>query len=92
MNPGDHTIEVTGLSPNATEEDVYDFFSFSGAIQHVEIVRQHQYVLNYIVLELLIYKKKQLFSIGIQGARIFWSESFLDAWSALSYYGVEFGT
>lgn len=39
MNPGEHTIEVTGLSPNATEEDVYDFFSFSGAIEHVEIIR-----------------------------------------------------
>lgn len=37
---GGYTVEVTGLSPNATEKDVHDFFSFSGAIQHVEIIRQ----------------------------------------------------
>ncbi|XP_041012462.1 binding partner of ACD11 1 [Juglans microcarpa x Juglans regia] len=43
MNPGEYTIEVTGLSPNATEEDVYDFFSFSGAIEHVEIVRSGEH-------------------------------------------------
>lgn len=39
MNQEAYTIEVTGLSPKATEKDLYDFFSFSGAIDHVEIVR-----------------------------------------------------
>lgn len=39
MTPGGYTVEVTGLSPNATEKDVYDFFAFSGAIEHVEIIR-----------------------------------------------------
>nr|AFK43947.1 unknown [Lotus japonicus] len=40
---GGYTVEVTGLSPNATEKDVHDFFSFSGAIQHVEIIRSGDY-------------------------------------------------
>jgi RNA recognition motif-containing protein len=39
MYPGGFSIEVTGLSPKASEKDVYDFFAFSGAIEHVEIVR-----------------------------------------------------
>ena len=39
MNDFGYTVEVTGLSPNATEKDVYDFFAFSGTIEHVEIVR-----------------------------------------------------
>ncbi|KAF2618270.1 hypothetical protein F2Q68_00040780 [Brassica cretica] len=32
-------VEVTGLSPAVTEKDLIDFFSFSGAIQHIDIVR-----------------------------------------------------
>ncbi|CAI0387623.1 unnamed protein product [Linum tenue] len=36
---GGYAVEVTGLSPKATEKDVHDFFAFSGAIQHIEIVR-----------------------------------------------------
>ncbi|XP_004297319.1 PREDICTED: protein vip1 [Fragaria vesca subsp. vesca] len=39
MNHGGYAVEVTGLSPRATERDVYDFFSFSGSIESVEIVR-----------------------------------------------------
>ncbi|KAH7536785.1 hypothetical protein FEM48_Zijuj03G0023300 [Ziziphus jujuba var. spinosa] len=31
--------EVTSLSPKATEKDVYDFFTYYGAIEHVEIIR-----------------------------------------------------
>lgn len=38
-----HTVEVTNLSPNATERDVYNFFSFSGEVEHVEIVRAGEY-------------------------------------------------
>lgn len=39
MNLGGYTVEVTSLSPRATEKDVHDFFAFSGAIEHVEIIR-----------------------------------------------------
>nr|DAD31198.1 TPA_asm: hypothetical protein HUJ06_010049 [Nelumbo nucifera] len=39
MDPSGYTVEVTSLSPNATEKDVYDFFAFSGTVEHVEIVR-----------------------------------------------------
>lgn len=42
MNPN-LTVEVTNLSPKATEKDVYDFFSFSGKIDHVEIMRHGEY-------------------------------------------------
>ncbi|PON40202.1 Splicing factor-like protein [Parasponia andersonii] len=38
-----YSVEVTGLSPKATEKDVYEFFSFSGNIQHVEIIRSGEY-------------------------------------------------
>lgn len=43
MNPGGYTVEVTGLSPDATEKDVRDFFAFCGTIEHVEIVRAGEY-------------------------------------------------
>ncbi|XP_015879366.2 binding partner of ACD11 1 [Ziziphus jujuba] len=39
MYPGGYTAEVTSLSPKATEKDVYDFFTYCGAIEHVEIIR-----------------------------------------------------
>ncbi|XP_057777144.1 binding partner of ACD11 1 [Salvia miltiorrhiza] len=39
MSPSDYTAEVTSLSSKATEKDVFDFFAFCGAIEHVEIVR-----------------------------------------------------
>ncbi|KAL6294708.1 hypothetical protein ACE6H2_002850 [Prunus campanulata] len=39
MSSGGYAVEVTGLSPKATEKDVHDFFAFSGSIDHVEIVR-----------------------------------------------------
>ena len=43
MNSGGYTIEVMGLSPKATEQDVYDFFAFSGAIENVESARKALY-------------------------------------------------
>ncbi|XP_027361915.1 binding partner of ACD11 1-like [Abrus precatorius] len=43
MNSGGYTVEVTGLSPKATDKDVRDFFAFSGAIEHVEIIRSGDY-------------------------------------------------
>ncbi|KAG8654092.1 hypothetical protein MANES_05G099033v8 [Manihot esculenta] len=39
MNEGGYTVEVTGLSPKVTEKVLCDCFSFSGTIEHVEIVR-----------------------------------------------------
>ena len=39
MYPGGYTAEVTSLSPKATEQDVYDFFSHCGAVEHVEVIR-----------------------------------------------------
>lgn len=46
MSAGGYTVEVTGLSPKATEKDLHDFFSFSGAIEHVEIVRYANFSFN----------------------------------------------
>lgn len=43
MYPGGYTIEVTTLSPRATEKDVRDFFSHCGAIEHLEIIRSGEY-------------------------------------------------
>ena len=43
MNQGGFAVEVTGLSPKATEGDVYDFFSFSGSIESVEIARYRNF-------------------------------------------------
>ncbi|KAK4762697.1 hypothetical protein SAY86_008465 [Trapa natans] len=40
---GGYAVEVTGLSPKATEKDLLDFFAFSGAIEHVEIIRSGDY-------------------------------------------------
>ncbi|KAI3865327.1 hypothetical protein MKX03_037305 [Papaver bracteatum] len=45
MNSGGYTytVEVTSLSPNASEKDVYEFFAFSGEIEQVDIVRSGEY-------------------------------------------------
>ncbi|XP_009347050.1 binding partner of ACD11 1 [Pyrus x bretschneideri] len=43
MYPGGYTAEVTSLSSKATEEDVYNFFSHCGAVEHVEIIRSGEY-------------------------------------------------
>ncbi|CAL9113953.1 unnamed protein product [Musa textilis] len=43
MSLSGYTVEVTNLSPNATERDLYDFFSFSGAIEHIEIIRSGEH-------------------------------------------------
>ncbi|KAI3452823.1 hypothetical protein Pfo_009486 [Paulownia fortunei] len=43
MSPSGYRVEITNLSSIATEKDLYDFFAFCGAIQHVEIVRAGEY-------------------------------------------------
>jgi RNA recognition motif-containing protein len=42
MSHGSYTVEITSLSPNASEKDLFDFFAFSGKIQHIEIVRSSE--------------------------------------------------
>lgn len=44
MYPGGYTIEVTTLSPRATEKDLRDFFLHCGAIEHLEIIRYHSLI------------------------------------------------
>ncbi|XP_057810874.1 binding partner of ACD11 1-like isoform X2 [Salvia miltiorrhiza] len=39
MKTRGYAVEITNLSPNATEKDVRDFLAFCGSIQHVELVR-----------------------------------------------------
>lgn len=39
MNDSGYVVEVIGLPPNVTEKAVYDFFAFSGTIDHVKIFR-----------------------------------------------------
>ncbi|PIA27899.1 hypothetical protein AQUCO_07400024v1 [Aquilegia coerulea] len=52
MSPVGYTVEVTNLSPNASEKDVNDFFSFCGSIQHVELVRSGGYACTaYVTFE-----------------------------------------
>lgn len=43
MSLNGYAVEVSNLSPRATERDLYDFFSFSGAIEHIEIIRSGDY-------------------------------------------------
>ncbi|KAK8948282.1 hypothetical protein KSP40_PGU008081 [Platanthera guangdongensis] len=43
MSENLYIVEVSNLSPNATEGDLYDFFSFSGGIEHIEIIRSGDY-------------------------------------------------
>ncbi|XP_050236962.1 binding partner of ACD11 1 [Mercurialis annua] len=43
MDAEGYDVEVTGLSPKTTETDLYDFFSFSGSIHRVELVRSGDY-------------------------------------------------
>ncbi|KAM7280429.1 hypothetical protein ACFE04_007563 [Oxalis oulophora] len=43
MYRGGFIAEVTNLSPNATESDLYDFFVHCGTVEHIEIVRSGEY-------------------------------------------------
>uniref|UniRef100_A0A0E0KVU8 RRM domain-containing protein n=1 Tax=Oryza punctata TaxID=4537 RepID=A0A0E0KVU8_ORYPU len=36
-------VEVTNLSSRASESDLHEFFSFSGAIEHIELIRSGEY-------------------------------------------------
>jgi hypothetical protein len=39
MSGTGYTVEVTNLSSRASESDLHEFFSFSGAIEHIELIR-----------------------------------------------------
>ncbi|XP_020089933.1 binding partner of ACD11 1-like [Ananas comosus] len=43
MSLDGYTVEVTNLSGRVTERDLYDFFSFSGAIDHIELIRSGEH-------------------------------------------------
>jgi RNA recognition motif-containing protein len=39
MSGTGYTVEVTNLSSSASENDLYEFFSFSGPIEHIDLIR-----------------------------------------------------
>ncbi|KAG8066438.1 hypothetical protein GUJ93_ZPchr0004g38555 [Zizania palustris] len=43
MSGTGYTVEVTNLSSKASESDLHEFFSFSGAIEHIELIRSGEY-------------------------------------------------
>ncbi|OAY73366.1 Binding partner of ACD11 1, partial [Ananas comosus] len=43
MSGGRYTVEVTNLSSKVAEKDLYNFFSFSGFIEHIEIYKNWGY-------------------------------------------------
>lgn len=43
MSGTGYTVEVTNLSSNASESDLHDFFSFSGPIEHIDLIRSGGY-------------------------------------------------
>uniref|UniRef100_A0A804RMQ0 RRM domain-containing protein n=1 Tax=Zea mays TaxID=4577 RepID=A0A804RMQ0_MAIZE len=43
MSETGHTVQVTNLSSRVSESDLYEFFSFSGPIEHVELIRSGEY-------------------------------------------------
>ncbi|KAL5215632.1 hypothetical protein ABZP36_007033 [Zizania latifolia] len=43
MSGTGYTVEVTNLSSRASESDLQEFFSFSGAIEHIELIRSGEY-------------------------------------------------
>ncbi|KAE8719781.1 Basic helix-loop-helix DNA-binding superfamily protein [Hibiscus syriacus] len=78
MNDFGYTVEVTGLSPKATEKDVYDFFAFSGAIEHVEIVRSGEYASTAYVTFGNAYSQET--AILLSGATLLDQRVFISRW------------
>jgi RNA recognition motif-containing protein len=39
MSETGYTVQVTNLSGRVSESDLYEFFSFSGPIEYVELIR-----------------------------------------------------
>ncbi|PWZ39801.1 Binding partner of ACD11 1 [Zea mays] len=43
MSETGHTVQVTNLSSRVSESDLHEFFSFSGPIEHIELIRSEGY-------------------------------------------------
>ncbi|OEL29152.1 Transcription factor ILI1, partial [Dichanthelium oligosanthes] len=43
MSETGHTVQVTNLSSRVSESDLHEFFSFSGPIEHIELIRSGEY-------------------------------------------------
>ncbi|XP_025825769.1 binding partner of ACD11 1 isoform X1 [Panicum hallii] len=43
MSETGYTVQVTNLSSRVSESDLYEFFSFSGPIEHIELIRSGEY-------------------------------------------------
>ncbi|CAM0901929.1 unnamed protein product [Alopecurus aequalis] len=43
MSGTGYTVEVTNLSSSASESDLHEFFSFSGPIEHIDLIRSGGY-------------------------------------------------
>ncbi|KAL5724964.1 hypothetical protein ACHQM5_008164 [Ranunculus cassubicifolius] len=51
MSSTGYTAEIINLSPNTTEKDIYDYLSFCGDIQHVEILRSGEGCSAYVTFK-----------------------------------------
>lgn len=80
MSPTGYVAEVTGLSPNATEKDVYDFFAFAGSIEHVEIVRSEDYACSAYVTFKDAYALEN--AVLLSGATIVDQRVFISRWGS----------
>ncbi|GMI75359.1 BPA1-Like 3 [Hibiscus trionum] len=78
MNDFGYTVEVTGLSPKATEKDVFEFFAFSGAIEHIEIVRSSEYASTAYVIFKNAYSQET--AILLSGATLLDQRIFISRW------------
>ncbi|KAK8526017.1 hypothetical protein V6N13_017089 [Hibiscus sabdariffa] len=78
MNEFGYTVEVTGLPPKATEKDVFDFFAFSGTIQHVEIVRSGDYASTAYVTFKNAYSQET--AILLSGVTLLDQRIFISRW------------
>ncbi|KAK8686795.1 hypothetical protein V6N13_125812 [Hibiscus sabdariffa] len=78
MNEFGYTVEATGLPPQATEKDVYDFFAFSGTIEHVEIVRSGEYASTAYVTFKNAYSQET--AILLSGATLLDQRIFISRW------------
>ena len=55
MSETGHTVQVTNLSSRVSESDLHEFFSFSGPIEHIELIR------CFFTLSLLFFRESKLY-------------------------------
>ncbi|PPD72612.1 hypothetical protein GOBAR_DD30488 [Gossypium barbadense] len=78
MNDFGYTVELTGLPTKATEKDVYDFFAFSGTIEHVELVRSGEYASTAYVTFKNAYSQET--AVLLSGATILDQRIYISRW------------